>query len=579
MSHRKKCIGPIILLWIFTVGLMLLRCFFSAELTDEAFYVSQAYCAFASPGRFVLPTAGFAFVLSPLLKLYAALRGCTDGSVLFSRLAFVACKLLVLRLYALVLRHRIDFLPRECFCLCLFAFFPLSIINFSYNTLGMLLFPLGALLLREAFDAAPSRGFSLALGAGLVYGLSAFFHNALLAIALAMLVPLVCFSSGKPRRALLAGYLSGGACSVLLCVLPMVVKCRGLTPIFVWLRFYFTHLPAGEAPTIGEFPAEFYRIILNASPLLAALTLVSLALAVAALFGFYRKDTARAQRLTRFALVFAALSVALSLNSSVSYYLAKIMVIGTLVSLFLLLVPQGDGLRGSLLRVLLLWLPGVLFLLVSLLTASGATNRRLYDLFAAAFSFLLLPDAVFETALGLPLRQRWALLRGALAALLCAVMLTGSFLFVYRDVPLTQMDATVQSGIYRGLRTSSARAGRYEALEQTLRSLLSEGETVLFPDNVPYAYLMSPGIPCTPQTWDISQYAYGWRDDALYQQYFSMIGQYPDKVVYITGEDALISGRDDPDNTLTIFVRENYTRCDSAEVCSLQVTVYARTVN
>ena len=72
---------------------------------------------------------------------------------------------------------------------------------------------------------------------------------------------------------------------------------------------------------------------------------------------------------------------------------------------------------------------------------------------------------------------------------------------VYRDSPMSALDAKVFGGAYDGLHTTSDRRDFLKNLEVDLAALRDQSETVFFYDYFPAGYLLSDLAPRTPALW------------------------------------------------------------------------------
>ena len=109
--------------------------------------------------------------------------------------------------------------------------------------------------------------------------------------------------------------------------------------------------------------------------------------------------------------------------------------------------------------------------------------------------------------------------------------------------------------------------------------MINSEDSVLFMEVVPMAYLMTNARYCTPSTWDIMLYTYGFNDDTIMKRYFETVGEMPDYIVYIdTGRDACLSIEKD-DYLFTQFVLSNYEKQSETEFGnSLEIILYEKIV-
>lgn len=132
-----------------------------------------------------------------------------------------------------------------------------------------------------------------------------------------------------------------------------------------------------------------------------------------------------------------------------------------------------------------------------------------------------------------------------------------NYSLVYRDQPIAYLTAKVDYGIWQGCYTTMERAENVKLLEQYIDSITEGDDDVLFLDQVPFAYLMTDSIACTPTTSDAMAYTYRVNNSEIMCEYFESVGKVPDKIIYIDfGRDRELSI--DSDWKFNEFVNKNY---------------------
>ena len=162
---------------------------------------------------------------------------------------------------------------------------------------------------------------------------------------------------------------------------------------------------------------------------------------------------------------------------------------------------------------------------------------------------------------------------GELARLITTVAVVGcifsigvnEFRYVYRDEHFSALDHRVESGVYKGIYTTEARAHDLPELEEYLNNVIDDGDYYAFRDNVPAAYLMvHKGVMCDKDTWDCLNYTYHHSSGSpptLYA-YYKRRGAFPTKVIYVDyGRDENLS-IEDPDYMYNEFINAYYEKID-----------------
>lgn len=102
----------------------------------------------------------------------------------------------------------------------------------------------------------------------------------------------------------------------------------------------------------------------------------------------------------------------------------------------------------------------------------------------------------------------------------CVIGIMCFYGYVYRDFPVSQLDARVQTGIYTGLITTQSNSEYVQQLEKDLQEELPDDGTLCTVNNFPAAYLMARKEICAPQTWDAQFLARGYLSSEPLVSYF-----------------------------------------------------------
>lgn len=560
----------LLLLALICVLAVFLRIPFGVDVTDESFYCSESYLLLhgAVPYADIWSQTPLTFLLTaPVLWLYTTLTGGTDGLFLFTLYAGAVFRLLIsFVIYRLLLRH-IDMRSAALCALILFCCNMGHTRGLNYDMLSFYLLALAGTLLFHALSLdEPSRAARLGAMAGAVMALCALAHVSQLVNCMLLGVVLLLDSCKKPRdRSLFLHYILAGLAVALAVVLGLELASNWslfsglLTSLRVNNYYRIPHLSPVEQflRTKGDITSYLRRFLPTFGACLAPLLLF---------FSIKRRSLHRA----------ASPALLLSLIAgSCLYLLFLAQCRGNVLSsdyaalyLFLLLplylfwmTPAQRSVAARLLITVAL--PCLSSLLVSATVSHSPAHYRYYILsFAAAltvpFASLALQTCFAPNeAVQHTLRSAPALLLGTL---FCTVLLVNLYTNVYRDAPIIQQTSRVESGFYRGCRTTPERSEAIQRLERTIASVTLPGKRVLIADLFPAGYLSSRAIPFTPTTWDPSMSRYGFKDMTIFQAYFEKQNAVPDMILFVKSEEDSPLSIDDPDNEWSQYIREHYTQ-------------------
>ncbi len=215
--------------------------------------------------------------------------------------------------------------------------------------------------------------------------------------------------------------------------------------------------------------------------------------------------------------------------------------------------------------IIIVLIPELTIFLLSIFTVYGGISKRFYIFYPTG---ILAIYYTYKYLLSIG-KENEAKIKSLFMAALYVVFLTVfSFSYFYREVGIEYQTTKVAKGVYKGIYTSDEQANAIIHMEEYIKEHTLPTDRVLFMEVVPFAYLMSDSDFCTPSTWDIMLYSYGFNDDTIMHEYFRAVGQYPNKIMYIdTGRDERLS-IDVQSYKFTEFVKRNYKCTDKAVIDS-----------
>ena len=538
---------------------MFVRLLYGTELTDEAYYVSDALTAMHGNFYYAYNNAvgtGCGLLMIPFLFVYELLVPSGEGIFLYSRICYLAFWCAVMLIGCRILMK--DF--KKTHALLVTAFMiafagGIGIYNFSYNTVPCALSYISGLVIYDALEHG-GRYVRLRLAlVGFLMGIALVGHIGSGIIIASFAVVIIARSRDVRTGAVnLACCLAGGILQLLVVTVPVIVQA-GL-PTFMAGLDNLAH-PYPEQNLTHDTVWDRLSVILR----LYCIIVPFVVAAFAAIF-FLSKRFIRegGKPLSKRACALLAAFVAMGLPAAYCCFLQLWqhspragMDWGFLAGLAIpFLLCMKEGRKYPLVFYLGLY-PLAFAFGEMILTESNASIARLPHA-APAFAVYLLVMLGEEGNL---------LRRLAVPFVICCTVTTvvSNSRFCFPDGNLSQLDSRVESGVYKGIYTTAARANDLPEMEEYLDKLIADGEPFAFRDNVPSGYLMArKGVMCDRATWDRMQYSYGVNaPDNLYA-YYQRKGKIPQKYIYVDfGIDERLS-IDQDGYLFSEFVNSYYTK-------------------
>jgi hypothetical protein len=463
------------------------RLFYGVDFTDESYYVAVSYRLVHGARPFVDETAVAqqlaAILVYPLVWVYNAAAG-TTGIVLFVRHLQFLFSLAVSLAVVLALRPVLEIRRATLVGLAAVAFVPFDIHSVSYDTLGCGLFTAGCLLGFRSLREPEWRG--VRVSAGLCHGLAVFVYPTLIGAAVVCYVLRLALAGGRARRETLAYDLPALA-------LPLV----GMAALFASAGLHQVLTDFRRSRTSSVRHADPHKLVLLATHEWHTLRLWFLVLAALALLAIGWR---RSRLLTSAVLLVLPLLVLPPDLDSYTASLEYVAHYGWLALPLLLVVRHRPGATEL---FLVCWLPALLAGVTTGYTSSnGAVNVGIGFFPATIVTSVFLIWA---------LEERWIAVAPALTVI--ALLLFFEAAPVYRDGPLSTLDAPIEHGPYAGLATTHDKRAFLVQLQAELADVATSCG-ILFIDDFPAGYLLSRARPDTNSAWTV-----GAAHDALLRYY------------------------------------------------------------
>jgi hypothetical protein len=437
----------------------LARIFYGVDFFDEAYCVSFQW-RFALGDRPYLDEASFhqnfAVFLFPLVALFRAIIGNSDGLVLFTRSVFwiasMGAAVAVFRFFRTRVTAEVAYLMTAVFLLL-----PVSIPNFSYSMLGtysMILGALGLFALGEKFSRRQ------ALVAGVLHGIAAASDPSQIPTLLCLAAVAIAYC---PKRTALT--LWYGIPPLLMGILMLgYAGSRGIDHLAQSSRFLMH----------SEWTVNFFSHVRDLSAVGYPRTWAALvALAAAAHYLRYRRVVA----LVAAVLPIACWVLVTLIGYGTVFYFTYFGLAGVLAYAA---APKDSQLRHFFRAF---WVPS----LVCAISLTWAGNLGGVYRFGNGMVLAVLATILFCNAIS---RSTWP----AWFTVACLVALTAQFSPYHGDAVFTE-------GPFQGLRTESARVEWLRPLASEVRAREKAGKRILFHSHFPAGYLLTSMRPASNNTW------------------------------------------------------------------------------
>lgn len=521
--------------------LMYIRVFCGTELTDEAYYVSEAKEMLNGNIPFSYNNSskalGFAFLLVAIEAVYKLFAPDFTGVFLVTRLCFVTYKVVVCYVVYRVLQRK----TKKSHALLLIGMIlPTDgyLQNFSYNTVPMFTLLMAGCFLYDVIEQDTACKNLKLIVAGFGTGIACFANPGWAVALLVFLAIIVIRTTKKEKIRTIVLFLGAVFAEVLLVIVPIVIQTS-----FAELWYGFYRLFINPIPVDSLNPNKTWTGIMDSFKWPVELWIKNFLLIFIFTYVFVKKYRSKKEgKLSRRQYLILSVTAALFVHLLYLAYVDRGKDVSSSWSFVAFCYMVCFAFIGAYKKERIVWYLGIYPVLYTvaeiILVSNGATIGRFENCFT-----ILLP------MLYVLLKNEEKLIR--LVATIIAVVLTFSLVYVdfhrvYRDEKLYELNYKVKCGVYKGIYTTEARSRDLPELEEYLNHVIGENETYAFRDNVPSAYLMvHTGKMCDISTWDVMQYTYHRNAPAVMFDYYRRRDSIPDKIIYVDyGRDKRLSVMD-----------------------------------
>lgn len=526
-ADRKIIILLEVMIVVFSV-ITVLRSFYTVDITDESFIYAETLLMLKGNIPYAINAtdiSGMCFLILPFVYFYKLVVPSLAGIVLFLRLCFSVIRIVVIYFVYRINRHKNEKIPCLLVSLLLTVWYYISN-YFSYNSNAIWILILVSVWLYDIHvESASIKNYISFFFAGVLSAFAVFAHP-FSAVPVALFVVLLLVFAEKGNRLKYAGLYCGGGLFIAFSVLVVIVKKTSIFKFYSGLRILSLVIKQSESFSKIAVWVRFFDQY-------KWLYLVAVATFFVTYIVTEKKGIEDCENL----------SINVSLFS------------GTVVSFLTFAITGFD------LRVVGCYF-GSLGILLSLITGIVKKNNMVLFISLPFFLFLVLElsgqrngGELLHPSLATPTLMAVILLGYSDSKLLSRCVLVASVIFIstqllyadviftYRDDAIRMLDTRVENGVYEGLITTGTKANCIVEMEEWIAEATSDCDSVLFRDNVPFAYLMYKGNTPELQSWDMLNFTARWKNNAkIMYNNFKNRGEFPKRIIYIDyGRDDCLS--------------------------------------
>lgn len=543
-----KCECILFALCVLFASLMYARVFFGTEISDEAYYISDAIAMIHGNIPYAYNNysygTGSAFLIIPQVFLYEVLVPSNQGIVLFTRLSYITFWIIILISIYRIIRKKIQRMQALLFVLMMIpCHVSVGIFNYSYNSIPFALTFLCGFIIFDAVETESRHGNAEFLLSGFLMGIAVFAHPGY-GLAVIYFCILIVWRKSEIKRKLVAlsFFLIGGIIEIMVVMIPIIFQV-GVMALYDGFYQKFHPYPTDTVITVSASVSDKVTDILSVMEKYLGWGGIFFVVSffVLVLVNWCLKKGERnivISELVRISLAIAILGLVLKESSAIVYEgnsIWRLGFVGIVCVLLFIIKKEFEDFP----MLIYIGVYPVLFALGNALAVGTSVSVERFGVAvpALAISILLLLEKGGRVTRSV----------GIICMTLCAlVMQLNAYKYVYRDNPINELRYKVQGGVYKGLYTTETRANDLLELEEYLNSIVEEDEYYAFRDNVPCGYLMMhKGVMCCEATWDKLNYSYNRNAPANLYNYYQRRGAFPEKIIYVDyGRDEKLSIED-----------------------------------
>lgn len=554
----------IVLAYMLVISAMVYRSFYGIEITDESLYIAEGYIVTQGATPYVdmwLHASGFAFLNAPFIWIYTFITGSTSGIFLYFRSISLLIRVSIIILICLIMKPYMSTKLTAFWHLPLLAFVPHSIITMSYNTWAVMLLPLCCVSIVHSVLCKKNRTLFGAIAGG-VFAFIILCYPIMLILGMVLLFLIFTYEHlCRLKHYTLYGFLSGGIFIGFALTLLLMLHSSSFSGLITGLNIiifdnpYITSSKGISNISLQQFTTYiinwivmiFIPIVVINLPFCTKTRKIYIIIIFIILYIFF----------ITFQTFFNFIQFANISYKSVEITNILCRLFFPITLMLFLLIKKNKRLVNIL--IIFIYLPTLCFCLIANFLVFNGMNQRYYFLIYGTLLIIPFLSIVFDEIFENDKIKNYCFL----IIIIISFIFTFGFLlnyygYIYREKSIEHLTYKINYGVFSKIYTTEIKGEGLIFLEKTIKDNTNKLENILFMDCVPIAYLMTKAQHCSPTTWDMLSYTYGFTDDILLQKYFKIAGRTPDKIIYIfTGRDKVLS-IDSKDYKFNDYVNRNY---------------------
>lgn len=541
--------------------MMLTRVFYGTEITDEAYYISDAIQMIEGNVPYAYNNfsygTGSAFLIIPFLFVYGLIVPDNSGVFLYTRICFMLLWYLCLLLGYRILKKNYKkknamlvtglLIPWVAGC---------GVYNFSYNSIPAMLSYISCLYIYDAIEHKNKWSRLKLVASGFILCVAVFAHPGYGVAVIILGILVTIRTRGIKEKIINIAFCSiGGILEILTVFVPIALQTGFDTLRDGISEKIFNLYPSGS---MTEVDANSRLLTF-----LNAIKPFSIILVLGIIFVYIfaqryiqeKKIELEKKEYVEIAIATAALGVILIVSIR-RIFSGDLMWSYGLMGFLIVCAAVITGVSRNHVIVCYIGIYPIVFSIAQLAIVDSSSSVYRFNAAVPSLAVILLILLESKSELA-----RWIT---TCCICLCIIALGYSdYYYMYRDSLVIDCDYKVERGVYKGIYTTQVRANDLPELEEYLNTAIGDDEEYAFRDNVPAAYLMMHhGTMVDKATWDCLNYSYHKNaPDTLYA-YYVRRGTFPKKYIYIDfGRDENLSCEDE-DYKLNEFIDTYYEKTE-----------------
>lgn len=537
MQKQRRVYGIYVFMTIsvlFLFGSLLYRIHFSADGTDETYYMSTMirYLGGDIPVSSSWDSHFISYLLSPIILIYKVISGSYDGGILYLRYMYIFFSVMVCFI-AWILLNRKRFVT-ICALLPLLFLVPYSLPAFSYNTMFMWLLILGQIIIYARARFSLKQQKLLFFTVGILYTAMCLSYPTMAIFAVLniclLYIYIVKVERNKKDRKIILYYMLGGG-GAALAILVSIVLRSDIKSLVTGLKYmtkspYMQTHPQINAQFLFQLVYDFLATIIKSN----SFKIILIACIIIFFIQICKRKFRKVIYLHPLIIGLGALWTSLAGDLPIyrNGYVCFFLWIMVIIHIFLV----KDQVLKQRMIITMLIPSGFAIGAYTLTSNNHSIILALCYSGLAIIALVLIVGRILEEQVNEDSKAVYGhIVLGISALLLSAAFLCNFYNFVYRDLAVGHLKTKVSEGIYRGIYTTEERARGLTTIERAIDRYIKPGASICVMNRFPAAYIMADTKILSPTMWDPQYIRDGLKDESFMTNYFKFVKAKPDYII------------------------------------------------